>query len=101
MIESSSLPAYHYYALLPKKANRSPSYIFGVWAGIVASGVASLGYALFSHFSAEIIATTTAIAAGAILAMLTDTMIPEAFDQANDFALVNYCMRISRRLCLE
>ena len=94
--------AYHYYALLPKKANRSPSYISGVWAGIVASGVASLlGYALFSHFSAEIIAATTAIAAGAILAMLTDTMIPEAFEQAHDFALVDYSMRVSRRLCLD
>lgn len=69
MIESSSLPAYHYYALLQKKANRSPSYIF-VWAGIVASGVASLlGYALFSHFPGEIIAATTTVAAGAILAM--------------------------------
>ncbi len=75
-----------------KKANRSPGYIFGIWAGIaLASGVASLlGYALFSHFSGEIIAATTAIAAGAILAMLTDTMIPEAFEQAPDSALVDY-----------
>lgn len=100
MIESSSLLAYHYYALLPKKANRLPSYIL-VWAGIVASGVASLlGYALFSHFSAEIIATTTAIAARAILAM-RDTMIPESFEQVHDSALVDYCMRVSRRLCLK
>lgn len=76
-----------------KKANRSLGYIFGVWAGIVASGVAALlGYALFSHFSGEIIAATTAIAAGAILAMLTDTMIPEAFEQAHDFAgLITVC----------
>lgn len=77
-----------------KKANRSLVYIFGIWAGIaLASGVASLlGYALFSHFSVEIIAATTAIAAGAILAMLTDTMIPEAFEQAHDFAgLITVC----------
>ncbi len=32
------------------------------------------------------IAATTAVAAGVILAMLTDTMIPEAFEQAHDFA---------------
>jgi ZIP family zinc transporter len=47
---------------------------------------ALLGYALFSHFCVEIIAATTAVAAGAILAMLSDTMIPEAFEQAHDFA---------------
>jgi ZIP family zinc transporter len=41
---------------------------------------------LFSHFSADIIAATTAIAAGAILAMITDTMIPETLEQAHDFA---------------
>ncbi|MFN6464688.1 MAG: ZIP family metal transporter [Nostoc sp. DedVER02] len=71
-----------------KKAGRSTAYIFSVWGGIaIISGIASLlGYALFSHFSAEIIAATTAVAAGAILAMLTDTMIPEAFEQAHDFA---------------
>lgn len=71
-----------------KKAGRSPGYIFGVWGGIaLTSGIAALlGYALFSHFSVEIIAATTAIAAGAILAMITDTMIPEAFEQAHDFA---------------
>jgi ZIP family zinc transporter len=71
-----------------KKAGRSVGYIFGVWAGIAAlSGGASLvGYTLFSGFSAEVIAATTAVAAGAILTMLSDTMIPEAFDQAHDFA---------------
>lgn len=51
------------------------------------SGIAALvGYAVFSHFSQEVIAATTAVAAGAILAMITDTMIPEAFEQAHDFA---------------
>lgn len=71
-----------------KKAGRSIGYIFGVWGAIaVVSGVAALlGYTLFSHFSVEIIAATTAVAAGAILAMLSDTMIPEAFEQAHDFA---------------
>jgi zinc transporter, ZIP family len=71
-----------------KKAGRSARYIFGVWAGIaVISAFASLaGYALFSRFSADVIAATTAVAAGAILAMLADTMMPEAFDEAHDFA---------------
>lgn len=71
-----------------KKAGRTAAYVFGVWAGIaLISGVAALaGYALFSGFSADVIAGTTAVAAGAILAMLADTMIPEAFETAHDFA---------------
>lgn len=71
-----------------KNAQRSTRYVFSVWASIAAiSGVAALaGYVLFRHFSDEIIAATTAVAAGAILAMLSDTMIPEAFEEAHDFA---------------
>lgn len=70
-----------------KKANRSMRYIFGVWGAIaVISGFAALiGYALFSHFSDDVIAATTAVGAGAILAMLSDTMIPEAFAEGHDF----------------
>jgi zinc transporter, ZIP family len=71
-----------------KKAGRTAPYVFGVWAGIaVISGVAALaGYSVFSGFSPDVIAGTTAVAAGAILAMLADTMIPEAFETAHDFA---------------
>ncbi len=71
-----------------KKANRSAAYVFGVWGGIaVISGISALiGYTVFSGISDEIIAGTTATAAGAILAMLADTMIPEAFEEAHDFA---------------
>ena len=71
-----------------KKANRPARYVFGVWASIAAaSGLgALLGYAVFSHFSGEVIAGTTAVAAGAILAMLADTMMPEAFEEAHDLA---------------
>jgi ZIP family zinc transporter len=71
-----------------KKAGRSPTYIFGIWTVIaVVSGIAALvGYSLFSHFSTEVIAATTAVAAGAILAMISDTMIPEAFEQTHDFS---------------
>jgi ZIP family zinc transporter len=71
-----------------KKAGRSVAYVFGIWGGIaLLSGVASLvGYTVFQHFSSEVVAATTAVAAGAILAMLVDTMIPEAFEVAHDFA---------------
>ena len=71
-----------------KKAGRSARYVFGVWTGIaLISGLAALaGYAAFSRFSPDVIAATTAVAAGAILSMLVDTMIPEAFAEAHDFA---------------
>lgn len=71
-----------------KQAGRSIQYIFGVWGTIaILSGIAALvGYSIFQGLSVEVIAATTAVAAGAILAMLTDTMIPEAFEQTHDFA---------------
>lgn len=71
-----------------KKAGRSAAYIFGIWGAIAAaSGVAALvGYTAFENVSGAVVAATTAVAAGAILAMLVDTMIPEAFDEARDFA---------------
>jgi zinc transporter, ZIP family len=71
-----------------KKAGRSAGYIFGVWGGIaISSGLAAMiGYTVFQDISPDVIAATIAIAAGAILAMLVDTMIPEAFEEAHTFA---------------
>ncbi|MFT3856897.1 MAG: ZIP family zinc transporter [Aquabacterium sp.] len=71
-----------------KKAGRSAAYVFSLWGGIaLASAAASVaGYALFDKASANLVAATTAVAAGAILSMLVDTMIPEAFHEAHDFA---------------
>lgn len=62
-----------------KKAKRGPLYIFGIWTGIaLISGLASLlGCTLFRGASPDVIALTIAVAAGAILSMLVDTMIPE------------------------
>lgn len=45
-----------------------------------------LGNLLFIGFFAQVIAATMALAAGAILAMLVDTMIPEAFQVAQNYA---------------
>ncbi len=71
-----------------KAAGRSARYVFGVWGGIVlASGVAAwVGYVSFEGVSPEWVAATTAVAAGAILAMLVDTMIPEAFAETHSAA---------------
>src|SRR4051794_6090830 len=71
-----------------KRAGRSRAYIFGLWTAItVISGAASLiGYAALRGSSGDFIAAITAVAAGAMLAMLADTMIPEAFDDVRNWA---------------
>lgn len=69
-----------------KKAGRSSTYIFGIWSAIaILSGIAALaGYVIFRHFPPDIIAATVAVAAGAILTMLSNTMIPEAYEEAHN-----------------
>lgn len=71
-----------------KKAGRSPAFIFSIWIGIaLVCGVASLcGFVIFSGFTDDVVAFTTAVAAGAILSMLADTMIPEAFEVTHNYA---------------
>jgi zinc transporter, ZIP family len=67
-----------------KTAGRGPGYVFRIWGSIaVASGLAALaGYLLLDGAAPTTLAFVNALAAGAILAMITDTMIPEAFEQA-------------------
>ncbi|WP_422391006.1 ZIP family metal transporter [Arthrobacter sp. N1] len=70
-----------------KNAGRSSRYVFALWGGIaLASGLAALiGYSLLADASGVTVAFITAIAAGAILAMVADTMIPEAFERQHMF----------------
>jgi ZIP family zinc transporter len=65
-----------------KRSGRSARYVFGVWTAIaLLSGVAALvGYVALGGAPPEVIAVITAVAAGAILTMIADTMIPEAFE---------------------
>jgi ZIP family zinc transporter len=57
------------------------SRILALWALVaLASALASLaGYGLFDHASADTVAFVLAFAGGAILTMLAETMIPEAY----------------------
>ncbi len=66
-----------------KASGRSARYVFGVWGAIaLASGLAALvGYATLGGAPPELIAVITAVAAGAMLTMIADTMIPEAFER--------------------
>jgi ZIP family zinc transporter len=58
------------------------SRILWMWAAIVVvSGLASMaGYGLFQNASSGVVAFVLTFAAGAILTMLADTMMPEAFE---------------------
>ena len=60
------------------------SRVLLLWAGIVAvSGLAALaGFGLFDSASPSVVAFVLAFAGGAILTMLADTMMPEAFEHA-------------------
>jgi ZIP family zinc transporter len=71
-----------------KRAGRSAAYVFGVWGGIAfVSGIAAMaGNWLLAGADPEIVAATTAVAAGAILAMLVDTMIPEATESTHEYS---------------
>ena len=71
-----------------KRAGRGRGYVLGLWTAIaVASGVAAMvGNALLAGAGPEAIAAVTAVAAGAILAMLVDTMIPEATEATHDYS---------------
>jgi zinc transporter, ZIP family len=68
-----------------KRSRRSAAYVFGVWTTIaVLSGLSALiGYVALGSAAPELIAVITAVAAGAILTMIADTMIPEAFENAH------------------
>ena len=71
-----------------KKEGKSAVFTFGLWAAIaLASGVAALvGYLAFAGVDPAVVAFVQALAAGAILAMVVDTMVPEAFEGTHDYA---------------
>jgi ZIP family zinc transporter len=68
-----------------KRNGRSAGFVFGVWGAIaLASGLAgALGCLALADAGPATVAAITAVAAGAILAMIADTMIPEAFERTH------------------
>jgi ZIP family zinc transporter len=67
-----------------RKARKTVGYVFGLWVAVLAVSTlaAALGYLLLGGASGEVIALVQAFAAGAILVMLADTMMPEAFENS-------------------
>jgi ZIP family zinc transporter len=68
-----------------RRAGRSTGYVFGLWGGIaLISGLSAVaGYTLLGGVAPAVLAAITALAAGAILTMVADTMIPEAFENTH------------------
>ncbi|MDQ1688599.1 MAG: zinc transporter, family [Frankiaceae bacterium] len=63
-----------------QKAGHSARWILALWSGVtlISAASAAAGYGLLAHASGNVIAGIQAFAAGAILTMLADTMLPEA-----------------------
>jgi ZIP family zinc transporter len=66
------------------KSGARPSQLMLLWgATTLVSGIAAgLGYTLLGDASGATVALVQAFAAGALLTMLTDTMIPEAYEHS-------------------
>lgn len=71
-----------------KNSGKKLTYVMTIWVSIaVISAIsACAGYLFFKNASAETISLILAISAGAILSMIVDTMIPEAFEETHNFA---------------
>lgn len=71
-----------------RSEGKSPTFTFALWGGItLAAGLSSFaGYTVFAGATPEVLAAVQGVAAGAILAMIIDTMAPEAFEGTHDFA---------------
>jgi ZIP family zinc transporter len=71
-----------------REEEKSAAYTFGLWAiiALIAGASSFAGYTLFAGASPQLIACVQGVAAGAILAMVIDTMAPEAFEGTHDFA---------------
>jgi ZIP family zinc transporter len=71
-----------------KAEGKSAPFVFLLWTAIaLAAGAASLGgYLAFDGVAPGAVAAVQAVAAGAILAMIVDTMVPEAFEGTQDYA---------------
>jgi ZIP family zinc transporter len=67
-----------------RASGRGTGYILGLWSAVTAASTvaAALGFGLLSGADPAITGTLQAFAAGAILTMLVDTMVPEAVEHA-------------------
>jgi ZIP family zinc transporter len=67
-----------------RASGRSTAYILGLWGSVTAASTvaATAGFSFLSGASPVATGTIEAFAAGAVLTMLVDTMVPEAVEHA-------------------
>jgi len=84
----SNLPEGLSSAAGARKEGKTATYTFTLWTmiALVAGFSSFAGYTLFADASPQVLAGVQGVAAGAILAMVIDTMAPEAFEGTHDFA---------------
>lgn len=83
----SNVPESFSAAVDLQRAGHSPRWIISLWVAVAlaSSLAAALGYGVLGAMGAsELVPFVQAFAAGAILTMLADTMIPVAFDDGGD-----------------
>ena len=82
---------------------RTRGYIVGVWAAVavVCTAATVAGYALLSGLSPGWTSAILALAAGGILAMLADTMFPEALQHGGPFVALATSVGFSCALLLS
>jgi ZIP family zinc transporter len=86
-----------------REEGRSGRYIVGVWTavGVVCTGATVGGYALLSGLSPGMTSAILALAAGGILAMLADTMFPEAVEHGGPVVALATAVGFSCALVLS
>lgn len=79
----SNIPEAMSAAVGLRRAGRSPRWILGLWLAVTAVSAlaAAVGYVTLDGADPLAVGTIQAFAAGAILTMLADTMMPEAFEE--------------------
>ncbi len=70
-----------------KAAGKPARFVFVMWGGIAAAAAASslIGFTVLADAPVEVTGFITSLAAGAMLAMICDTMIPDAFRRAGNY----------------
>lgn len=78
----SNIPESLSSAVGMRRSGRSTTFVIGVWSAIVVvcAAASALGYGLLAEVPGGTIALLQAFAAGSVLTMLADTMMPEAFE---------------------
>jgi ZIP family zinc transporter len=86
-----------------RKAGHSPRWILGLWLAVAlaSAAAAALGFLVLGGAPPQTVAVVQAFAAGAILTMLADTMMPEAFEHGGTSVGLLTCLGFTAAFLLS